>query len=92
MSPVELIFEEENLLPFQVKPLIKRCLLELKDLVECIGEPDEMFDSRFNRFLFNEDNDGNQTLSASFVKFGHILRNLGKTGKLFRSSLKTSII
>lgn len=40
-----LIFEEVNLLPFEVKPLIKQCLLELEDLVEYIGELDEMFDS-----------------------------------------------
>ena len=31
MSPVALIFEEENLLPFEVKPLNKRRLLELED-------------------------------------------------------------
>ena len=35
-----------------------------------------MFDSHFNRFLFNEDNTGNRTLSASFVKFGHMLQDL----------------
>ena len=35
-----------------------------------------MFDSHLNRFLFNEDNDGNWSLSASFVKFGHMLREL----------------
>ena len=35
-----------------------------------------MFDSHYNRFLFNEDNDGNRTLSASFVKFGHMPRDL----------------
>ena len=40
MLSVALIFEEENLLPFEVKPLIKRCLLELEDLVECLGEQD----------------------------------------------------
>ena len=33
-------------------------------------------DSHYNRFLFNEDNDGNQTLLASFVKFGLIPRDL----------------
>ena len=76
MPPVALIFEEENLLPFEVKQLIKRCLLELEDLVECTSEPDETFDSHFNRFLFNEDNDGYRNLSASFVKFGHMLRDL----------------
>ena len=52
MLPVGLIFKEEHLLPFAVKPLIKLCLLEPGDLVECIGEPNEMFDSHFNRFLF----------------------------------------
>ena len=73
MSPVALILEEENLLSFGVKPLIKQCLLELKDFAECTGEPDEMFVSHFNRFLSNEHNNGNQSLSASFAKFGHML-------------------
>ena len=40
MPSVELIFEEDNQLPFEVKPLIKRCLLELEDLVEYLGEQD----------------------------------------------------
>ena len=35
-----------------------------------------MFDSHFNRFLFSEDNDGNQTLSATSVKFGLVLQDL----------------
>ena len=40
------------------------------------GEPDEMFDNHFNKFLLNEDNDGGWALPASFVKFGHVLQDL----------------
>ena len=75
MSPVNLIFED-HLLPSEVKPLIKRCILELEDLVDYVGEPNEMLDSRFSRFLYSEDDDGNKSLSASSVKFGHMLRDL----------------
>ena len=67
-----------------MKQYIKLCLFELEDLVECTGEPDEMFGSHFNKFLFNGDNDGNWTLSASLATCCEIW----KTGKLFRSSLK----
>lgn len=76
MSPVALIFEKDHLLPSEVKPLIKRCILELEDLVDYVGEPNEMLDSRFSRFLYSEDDDGNKSLSASSVKFGHMLRDL----------------
>ena len=66
MSPVNLIFEEDHLLPS----------IELEDLVDYVGEPDEMLDSHFSRFLYSEDDDGNKSLSASSVKFGHMLRDL----------------
>ena len=60
MWPVALIFEDENLLPFEVNEAIeiKQCLLKLKIYLNAL---DEMFDSHFNRFLFNEDKNGNQT-------------------------------
>lgn len=74
ISPASLVFEGNDLMPSEIKPTINRTNLELEDIEETAGTPDEYLDSNISRFLFTTNEDGEKFLHGSFVKNGHMLK------------------
>ena len=74
ITPASLVCEGEGLLPFDVKTTIARTKLELEEIVETAGEPEEFLDSYLSRFKITTDDDGDNILRPTFVKPGHMRR------------------
>ena len=64
--PVSKVFEEDSLLPHEIKSHVSRTLLNLDEKLEEIGDDDEFLDSCMNRYtVVNQ-----ETLSGQFIKAG----------------------
>ena len=76
IGPSSKVFEEEGLLPFEVKPSVELSILQLNDCAECAGTNDEYLDSHLSRFTLQDNGNGNKIVKSQFLKAGHNLRAL----------------
>ena len=74
ISPASLVFEGNGLLAYEVDATVKYTKLELENLAENTGTPDEFLDSHLARFPLTTDEEGETRLTVSFTKYGHNLR------------------
>lgn len=76
IGPSSKVFEEEGLLPFEVKPSVELSILQLNDCAECAGTNDEYLGSHLSRFTLQDNGNGNKIVKSQFLKAGHNLRAL----------------
>ena len=72
-TPISKVFETEHVMPYEVKGNVARTKLELEDLVDSVGTPEELLDSHLAKFVnIQTDEDGKNFIEIEYLKVGEL--------------------